>query len=211
MALRDAAIVAGTVTDVRGQTTSLTIKQNAKAGAKWQDQVRQTLEQQYDPSKYDILENMAIRNQRGEVVKINDKYVRPDFQIINRATGRIAAIYEAKTGSLTYLSGPGQQVILRYQRYAARVGYKAPPVYKMYKTRNANLEDRPAGALDYLSGAVAVLGALDLGLQLYEQEQQREKYQQQLDWLKQNDPEYYNRLQEYQFEQSCQQPGAHCA
>jgi RHS repeat-associated protein len=214
MPARDAVVVAGTVNDVQGQTTPLQIAQNAKAGANWQAQVRQSLQQQYDPNKYDIVENRGIVNQNGDVVKINGRYVRPDYQVIDKASGRIAAIYEAKTGSVTYLSGPGQKVLLRYQQYASQVGYKAPPVKGMYKVRDPSreaVEDRPAGALDYLGGAVAVIGAIDLGLQLYEQEQQRQRYQQQLDWLKQNDPDYYNRLQQADYDQYCQQAGSNCA
>ncbi len=78
-----------------------------QVAADWQTEVKAELERQYDPRKYRIEENKALRNQACDVVKINGRYVRPDFIVYNSDSGRVAAIYEAKTGSVTYLSGPG--------------------------------------------------------------------------------------------------------
>jgi hypothetical protein len=120
--------------------TSVNIGANNRAGANWQAEVRRRLETMYDSSRYDIVENHSLKNVNGKSVTINGRYVRPDFQIIDKATQRIVAIHEAKTGTLTYLQSKGQQVLTKYRTFAGRLNYKAPPVIPEFRTRS-----RPAG------------------------------------------------------------------
>jgi hypothetical protein len=153
---------AGLATDLAGYAVieDEGVRANARRGGNWQDTVRRKLETRYDPAKYDIIENHGLRNIRGKIVRINGRYVRPDFQVIERASRRIVAIHEAKTGTTTYLAQKGAAVIARYQKFAARLGYAAPKVHAEFEVRS---QTNPA--LRGMARAVPILFMVDLVVQ----------------------------------------------
>ncbi|HEY2940450.1 MAG TPA: DNRLRE domain-containing protein [Gaiellaceae bacterium] len=181
-------------TATNAEATTEILPGNVAAGAEHQANVRRMLEQRYDPAKYEIRENRALRNIRGQTITVNGIRRRPDFQIINRASGRIAAIYEAKTGTMAYLSGPGKRALWTYRAASAKLatqgGYlKAPEVKAIYRVRSrgATVEGggRGLGALGFLS---VVIGAIA-------DEREQSRYENAMDWLRSNDPVYYGQLQ----------------
>jgi hypothetical protein len=177
------------------------IRSNAMVGRAWEDEVYRELQAEFPDGLYAIVRNKGLRNAKGEVIRINGSYVRPDFQVINRASGRIVAVVEAKAGLKTYLSGVGQQVLIRYQRFIDELGNpslgtKAYPPDDLPELR-PRYQERPQGpsAIEGLGRALNILMMASVAIDAWNAAQ----YQQDLEWYEQYDPDYYWQLMDYSF------------
>ena len=163
---------------------------NAAKGSNWQATVKQMLEKEYPSSEYTIIENTSLKNTNDQTIYINGKYVRPDFLVYDNASGRLAVVGEAKTGNLTYLSGRGQDKLYVYKDYIDQSGYDDVELRAYYAL------DEPSAAADGdVLGTIAdtagkVVGPLIL-LDIIINAVRNTQQQQQLDWLRQYDPDYY--------------------
>jgi hypothetical protein len=174
------------------------IRINAASGLAYENDVQSYLETQFDPTYYEIIRNKSLRDPvTFKTLRIDGKYVRPDFQVVNRATGRLAAIYEAKTGTIDYLSGPGSAKIFVYNRYAdaytarANMASGSVPTEAVYDVAETAAERPMGAAMDSVLGkATAVLAVVGVAQALYQMHQQQSA----LAYLQTTDPVYYEQL-----------------
>ena len=162
--------------------------------------MRSYLESVYDPNLYEIVENRTLVNAQGRTIRVEVRgrltAIRPDFQIFNRASGRIVGVYEAKIGQLTYLKGRGGEALFRIQQAAARLGYETPPVTAVYQL-SSRIREAPARVsnLSRLGRVVSVFSALVFVLGIAADVHEQQELERQLQWLRENDPVFYSELQ----------------
>ena len=123
--------------------------------------------------------------------------MRPDFQVINRATGPLVAIYEAKTGTIDYLSGPGSARFVVCNEFVD--AYEAPKGLPSGSVNREAMDEvaetgttRPVdAAVDSVLGKATFLMAIvGIAQGLHQAQQQSDA----LKYLEVYDPAYYRQL-----------------
>lgn len=115
---------------------------------------------------------------------------------MNQASGRIAATYEAKTGTLTYLSGPAEQAqLFRYNEALRRVGYGTPDVIRIYELADESVGPRLSRTTTRMGRLGNALDIIGLMIGVAADAVTLQRYEESLQWLRTNDPDYYEQLE----------------
>ena len=178
----DHAVVLDTdaVTLPGGKTWSF--KDNIVAGKSWEDTVYDELLKRFPPPKYIILRSYSLKNAQGDSIRIGGKIQKPDFQVYSQS-GRLVGVSEAGAGTFDYLTGAKEAQLFRY-RTALDIAGRPDIDVEPYLA----LRGRPvSGLADGMSAALGILSMVDIVVSIVAEEKQRE----QLEWLKDNDPDYY--------------------
>jgi len=172
------------------------ITANRKLGTAWEDWAYSDLSARFPESQYLILRNNSLKypgtfadpSLAGKSVRIGGSIQKPDFIVINRASGRLVAYAEAGAGSYNYLTGPKEtQLFVRYSAAVEKMelGYQ-PEVVPYYALRTGG---RPIlePTVRWLSRITAVVQLADIAVESFAlgREYEQEK------WLIDNDLDFF--------------------
>jgi RHS repeat-associated protein len=132
---------------------------NFKAGRDWEIKVEAMLNQTLDPTRFRIVHNNTIKDPRTGL-SVDRK--RPDFQIFDRATGRLIKIIDAKSSSsIEGLQRMTRDAMTKYTRSGMNLPSGPVPVEVVGELRPVPISPRiNAGRI--LGGSLMLLTIFDL-------------------------------------------------